>query len=332
MKLDYHKNHRLLIGMVVGGFAILSIIIAIFPALWVMSNNEPLEGMQEFTEIEYTGLGVYIAEGCTACHTQQVRPLEQDMPYGRPSTPGDWATTGQYDWLRTTPALLGTQRTGPDLANVGARQPSEVWQYMHLYNPRSVVPDSVMPSYPWLFEVKAEAGPDDFVVPLPEEFAPKAGVVVPNKDGEALVAYMLALRQTALTGAVASTSTSGSSSTNGDAAAAPSASGPAGDSLYSANCASCHQANGAGLPGAFPSLVGNAVVLDDDPTEHIHTALFGLSGKTIDGVDYSSPMPGFAHLADDVLAAIINHERTSWGNDGATVTAADVKAVREAGE
>lgn len=326
MKFDYHKNHRLLAGMIVGGFIVLSLIIAVFPAMWVMQNNEPLEGMREFTELEYEGLGVYIAEGCTACHTQQVRPLEMDMAYGRPSTPGDWAMTEQYDWLRTTPALLGTQRTGPDLANVGARQPSEVWQYMHLYNPRSVVPDSVMPNYPWLFDVKAEADDGDFVVPLPEEFAPKDGVVVPNRKGEALVAYMLALKQTEL----ASVSASASSAASGESQAASETSGPNGGSLYSANCASCHQANGQGLPGAFPSLVGNDVVLNDDPTEHIHTALFGLANKKIDGVMYSSPMPGFAHLSDENLAAIINHERTSWGNDGVTVTAADVKEVRDA--
>ena len=329
MKLDYHKNHRLLIGMVVGGFAILATIIAVLPAMWVMNNNEPLEGMRQLTELEYEGLGVYIAEGCTACHTQQVRPLDMDLAYGRPSTPGDWALTGQYDWLRTTPALLGTQRTGPDLANVGARQPSEVWQYMHLYNPRSVVPASVMPNYPWLFDVKAEADDGDFVVPLPEGFGPKDGVVVPNRKGEALVAYMLALKQTELPG-VSGAATSQASSDAG--AAADTASGPNGGSLYSANCASCHQANGQGLPGAFPSLVGNAVVVSDDPTEHIHTALFGLADKEIDGVAYSSPMPGFAHLSDENLAAIINHERASWGNDGPTVTAADVQAVREAGE
>src|SRR5690606_8224310 len=120
---------------------------------------------------------VYVAEGCVACHTQQVRPLEQDAPYGRPSAPGDYALMKQQDFWRTTPAMLGTERTGPDLTNVGARQPSEVWQYMHLYNPRSVVADSMMPAYPWLFEVKAEADPDDTVVPLPEAFAPADGVV-----------------------------------------------------------------------------------------------------------------------------------------------------------
>ncbi len=329
MKLDYHKNHRLLIGLIFFGFLALSLTIAVFPALWVQTNNQPLEGAVEFSELETAGLQVYVAEGCIACHTQQIRPLEQDLAYGRPSTPGDWAGTGQLDWLRATPALLGTQRTGPDLSDVGRRQPSEVWQYMHLYNPRSVVPGSVMPSYPWLFEVKAEAGPDEFVVPLPDDFAPRHGVVVPNPKGEALVAYMLALQQTPLeiTGPLHGGHGGGDQTAT---AAGPGL--PDGSRVYGANCASCHQATGLGLPGAFPPLAGNSVVLADDPTEHIRTTIFGIQGKTIDGVDYASPMPGFGFLSDEELTAVINHERTSWGNDAPTVTVDDVTRIREAGE
>src|SRR5690625_3022119 len=341
MKFDYHRNHRLLVGLIVFGFLALALIIAVGPAIWVMNNNEPLEAMAEMDELVHEGLGIYVAEGCIGCHTQQVRPLESDAPYGRPSTPGDWAKTKQYDWLRTTPALLGTQRTGPDLANVGSRQPSDVWQYMHLYNPRSVVPDSVMPSYPWLFDVKDEAGPDDVVIPLPDEYAPEDGVVVPNRKGEALVAYMLYLQHAPLPPAAApytrgcTDRPAAEPAADDEAAADESASTaglPDGGPLYSANCASCHQAGGEGLPGAFPSLVDNDVVTDDDPEEHIHTTLFGLEGKTIDGVDYSSPMPAFESMSDEDIAAIINHERTSWGNDAPTVSADDVARVREAGE
>lgn len=329
MKLDYHNNHRLLVGLIVFGFIALSLTIAVFPALWVQRNNRPLEGYTPLTEQETAGLHVYVAEGCMACHTQQVRPLEQDMAYGRPSAPGDWAATSQLDWLRTTPAMLGTQRTGPDLSNVGTRQPSEVWQYMHLYNPRSVVPASVMPSYPWLFEIKAEAEADDFVVPLPAEYAPAEGVVVPTKQGEALVAYMLALKQVPLD---VSPSAHGGHSSSSQVAAPAEPGSPDGAQLYAANCASCHQADGRGLPGAFPPLAGNAAVTDPDPSEHLHTTIFGLSGKTIDGVDYASPMPAFGHMSDEEIAAIINHERTSWGNDAPTVTVDDVRQAREAGE
>lgn len=337
MKLDFHKNHRLLFGTVFFGFLALSILVAVAPAYWVQNNNQPHPGMERFSELETRGLEIYVAEGCIGCHTQQVRPLEQDLPYGRPSSPGDYAFVERLDVWRTTPALLGTQRSGPDLANVGARQPSDVWQYMHLYNPRSVVADSIMPAYPWLFEVKEDLAEGETAIPLPEAFAPENGVVVANAKGEALVAYMLALKQVPLGAAAAeaappAAAAPASADASRTAAAAGDADGlPDGAPLYTAHCASCHQASGEGLPGAFPPLVGNSAVLDADATEHIDVILHGLQGKTIDGVDYSSPMPGFPQLSDEQIAAIVNHERTSWGNDSPTVTAADVSAVREEG-
>ena len=102
-----------------------------------------------------------------------------------------------------------------------------------------------------------------------------------------------------------------------------------GAQLYTSTCAACHQANGTGLPGAFPPLVKNAAVLDADPTKQIRTILHGLSGETIDGVAYPSPMPPFADaLSDADVADIANHERTSWGNQGKPVTADQVKAQR----
>jgi cytochrome c oxidase cbb3-type subunit 2 len=330
MKLDFHKNHRLLVGLITLGFLALAILIAVAPAYWVQSNNQPLPGMVPLTALEQRGMDIYVAEGCIGCHTQQVRPLDQDLPYGRPSSPGDYALAERQDVWRTTPALLGTQRTGPDLINVGSRQPSDVWQYMHLYNPRSVVPESVMPAYPWLFDVKAELTEGETAVPLPEAFAPAEGFVVPNEKGRALVAYMLALKQVPIDGDAASPGASPATAAAGPAAGADSGL-PAGEPLYTAHCAACHQAQGQGLPGAFPPLAGNDVVLDNDPTEHIDIILHGLQGKIIDGVDYSSPMPAFPQLSDEQIAAIVNHERVSWGNDAPTVTSADVAAVRSAG-
>jgi len=103
-------------------------------------------------------------------------------------------------WQPYAPAVLGSERTGPDLSNVGARQASEVWQYMHLYNPRSVVQGSIMPAFPWLFDVKAKAGEGESLVPLPASHAPTGGVVVPNARGRALVAYLLARRQVPIEG------------------------------------------------------------------------------------------------------------------------------------
>jgi len=105
-----------------------------------------------------------------------------------------------------------------------------------------------------------------------------------------------------------------------------------GATLYRTSCSSCHQTNGEGLAGAFPPLAGNEVVTADDPTNHIQVVLWGLEGKTIDGVDYAAAMPGWSEqLSDEEVAAIINHERTSWGNDAATITAEDVSEVRAKG-
>lgn len=105
-----------------------------------------------------------------------------------------------------------------------------------------------------------------------------------------------------------------------------------GATLYRTSCSSCHQANGEGVKGAFPPLAGDPVVTDEDPTRHIEIILFGMQGEAIEGVEYSAAMPPFSEqLSDEEVAAIINHERTSWGNDAPTVTAEDVEKIRTEG-
>ncbi|QXL83695.1 multicopper oxidase domain-containing protein [Comamonas sp. NLF-1-9] len=102
-----------------------------------------------------------------------------------------------------------------------------------------------------------------------------------------------------------------------------------GAQLYTSTCAACHQANGEGLPGAFPPLVKNPAVLAADGTKHIRSILHGVSGEVIDGVSYPSPMPPFGGaLSDADVADIANHERTQWGNRAKLVTADEVKAQR----
>jgi mono/diheme cytochrome c family protein len=118
------------------------------------------------------------------------------------------------------------------------------------------------------------------------------------------------------------------------ASARPAALTPAeaarGDALYSTNCAACHRPDGKGLPMVFPPLAGDPVVNAADPAAHIHTVLNGKQGEAIGGVTYASPMPAFkSALSDADIAAIINHERTSWGNAAPIVTAADVANERD---
>jgi nitrite reductase (NO-forming) len=103
-----------------------------------------------------------------------------------------------------------------------------------------------------------------------------------------------------------------------------------GAALYSVNCAACHQNSGQGLPGVFPPLAGDPVVQALDPTEHIITVLNGKQNSIIGGIKYASPMPAFKGiLNDDDLAAILNHERTSWGNAAPIVQGADVTRLRK---
>ena len=102
-----------------------------------------------------------------------------------------------------------------------------------------------------------------------------------------------------------------------------------GQQVYENKCAACHQLTGQGLPGVFPPLKGSAVVTATDATEHIRTVLRGLSGKTIGGVVYASPMPAFAdQLTDEEVAAVLSHERTNWGNQAPPVKPEDVIARR----
>jgi len=104
-----------------------------------------------------------------------------------------------------------------------------------------------------------------------------------------------------------------------------------GAALFSANCSACHQPTGLGLPGAFPPLKENAAVLNPDPTKQIDTILNGLHGQNVGGTVYATPMPPFgSSLNDAEIADIINHERSSWGNQGKQITSSEVK-VRRAG-
>ncbi|GAC1413476.1 MAG: hypothetical protein NVS3B16_06570 [Vulcanimicrobiaceae bacterium] len=104
--------------------------------------------------------------------------------------------------------------------------------------------------------------------------------------------------------------------------------GASGPNAYAANCAACHGSAGAGVPGAFPTLVRDPVVVSADPKAHVLTILHGLHAKSIGGVPYTSQMPAFPQLSDADIAAIVDHERTSWGNAAPTITPDDVKRLR----
>jgi cytochrome c oxidase cbb3-type subunit 2 len=330
------KKLLMIAGGALGIYIVIVMLIAVLPAI-DLSATPPGPGVEPLTALQAEGRDVFVANGCSYCHTQQVRPLAQDKVFGRPSAPGDFA----YQ----TPELLGSERTGPDLTNVGTTKPSDVWQYIHLFDPRAVVPDSIMPNFKFLFRVVAAVPPSETAVPVPPAYAPRDGKVIPTQQAKALVAYLLSLKQTSIPGYKMNGGMGGATSAapaGADASAslpAPAAVGgysydaAKGESLFGANCSACHQANGEGIPGAFPSLKGNAAVANADPTLHIHTVLQGAHGVTIGGVAYSSVMPPFAgQLKDGDIANIINYERSSWGNHAKPVMPAEVAAVRAKGE
>ncbi len=116
----------------------------IVPLFHMSKTTTPVEGMKPWTALELEGRDIYIREGCHVCHTQMIRPFRAET-----ERYGHYSVAGESVWER--PFLWGSKRTGPDLARVGGKY-SDDWHRAHMYNPRDVVPESNMPSFPWLFQ------------------------------------------------------------------------------------------------------------------------------------------------------------------------------------
>lgn len=118
-------------------------LVEILPLFYMKSTTEPVSGLKPYTALQLTGRDIYIREGCHVCHSQMIRPFRAETErYGHYSVAGEFV----YD----RPFLWGSKRTGPDLHRVGGNRYSDEWHRLHLIDPRSVVPESIMPSYPWL--------------------------------------------------------------------------------------------------------------------------------------------------------------------------------------
>ncbi|WP_174424538.1 cbb3-type cytochrome c oxidase subunit II [Cupriavidus basilensis] len=185
------NNERALLA---GGMTMLALAtsaLVVIPYLQ-LRDVKPTEGVKPYSAAQLRGREVYIANGCVYCHSQQPRDAsfapDAKRGWGRVSVAGDY----YYDH----PHLLGTMRTGPDLMNIGVRQPSADWHLGHLFQPRAYVPGSIMPSYPFLFDVKDKADPGDKVVNLPEAFNPPGKIVVATATALDLVSYLQSLNRT----------------------------------------------------------------------------------------------------------------------------------------
>lgn len=135
------KNVAVLIILVV---LVISVggLVQITPLFFQTSMTEPVAGLKPYSALQLVGRDVYIREGCYACHSQMIRPFRSETErYGHYSVAGEFVYDRPFQW--------GSKRTGPDLARVGGRY-SDDWHRVHMINPRDVVPESIMPGYPWL--------------------------------------------------------------------------------------------------------------------------------------------------------------------------------------
>lgn len=188
------ENELKLVGGAMVTLSLATCAMIVVPFLQLKDVPAPRE-LAPYSGAQLRGREVYIANGCIACHTQQPSSTgagvaDAQRGWGRPSVAADY----HYD----APPLLGTMRTGPDLFNIGVRQPSADWHLGHLYQPRAYVPDSIMPSYRFLFEARneGEVGKEDRVVSLPPGVAPAGKVIVATPQAIDLVAYLTGLRHT----------------------------------------------------------------------------------------------------------------------------------------
>ena len=168
--------------------------VEIVPLFFQKSTTQPVEGLKPYTALQLAGRDVYTREGCYNCHSQMIRPFRAEtLRYGHYSMAGEFVYDHPFQW--------GSKRTGPDLHRVGGKY-SDQWQITHLNNPRDLVPESIMPAYPWLMNAPVDAA----VMPVHMSALRKVGVPYTDADiagaseavkgkteMEALVAYLQVL-------------------------------------------------------------------------------------------------------------------------------------------
>lgn len=169
-------------------------LVEILPLFFIKQTTEPVTGLKPYTALQLEGRDVYIREGCYTCHSQMIRPFRAETErYGHYSVAGEFVYDHPFQW--------GSKRTGPDLARVGGRY-SDDWHVVHLMNPRDVVPESNMPSFPWLADnvIDSEVTPKKLeamkMLGVPYTDADIAGAqkaVEGKTELEATVAYLQSL-------------------------------------------------------------------------------------------------------------------------------------------
>lgn len=187
------KNVGLMIVLVI---LVVSIggLVQIVPLFFQASLTEPIAGLKPYSALRLEGRDIYIRESCSVCHSQMIRPFRAETErYGHYSVAGEFVYDRPFQW--------GSKRTGPDLHRVGGRY-SDDWHRVHMVNPRDVVPESIMPGYPWL--ETAEVDPDDIITKMEvlrtlgapysdEEIAAAPDALKGKTELDALIAYLQGL-------------------------------------------------------------------------------------------------------------------------------------------
>ena len=191
MKHDLVEKNVGLMGILIALVVSFGGLAEIIPLMMSRTATDPVEGMVPYNATQLEGRYIYIRKGCYNCHSQMIRPFRAET-----ERYGHYSVAGETVWDH--PFQFGSKRTGPDLARVGGRY-SDEWHRVHLINPRDVVPESIMPSYPWLADSMIDAsktadkmsGLQMLGVPYSDEDIAGAQAQVDGKtELDALVAYL----------------------------------------------------------------------------------------------------------------------------------------------
>ena len=192
-----HEKLEINIGLMVALIILLISVgglVQIIPLYFMNSTTTAVEGLRPYSALQLIGRDIYIREGCYVCHSQMIRPFRAETErYGHYSLAGEFVYDRPFQW--------GSKRTGPDLHRVGGRY-SDDWHRVHMINPRDVVPESIMPGYPWLETTAIDASDiqsrmtvlrklgspytDEEIAAAPEQLAGKI-------EMDAMIAYLQSL-------------------------------------------------------------------------------------------------------------------------------------------
>jgi cytochrome c oxidase cbb3-type subunit 2 len=295
--------------------------------------------------IAQQGAKDYLSLGCVTCHTQQVRSEESgfDVERGwgkRPSVPRDYILQNEV--------LLGHNRVGPDLANIGLREYSTEWLHQHLFMPQTLVDGSICQPSPFLYDVSDEPS-EGYIESKSDD---KTIFIKPSFRANRLVAYLESLKQDYELPEIAFSETDDedlndvdvtvtSADSNDTSKSLPTwlaAQIDSGKEIYmkaapgGGLCFTCHQPNGQGISGQFPPLAGSDWVLGEKE-RLIKISIHGLMGEIeVNGVKYNNVMapPGIppGSLTDQQIADVLTYIRNEWGNSASAVSPEEVATVR----